>query len=154
MKASNKFLVGFGILIFIVIAIAVALSVIGSNQPVKILPADSPEGTVQHFLLAVKDKDYAKAYDYLSPTSDQIKGNTYENWLRSVQSPRDSSSWKASIMKATARENDATVEVVIEVFRPNSPLSNPVSSRHLIFLLQKEDGKWMINSPSDLWWLY
>jgi len=154
MKASSRFLLGFGIFIIVIVAVAVIIALAGGSEQVKLLPENSPEGTVQRFLVAVKDQDYAKAYSYLYPQSDQLKGNPYDNWVRSVQSYRDSSTWKASIVKSTVRENDATVEVVIDVFRPEGPLANPVNTNRITFVLQKENSKWMINSPVDLYWLY
>jgi hypothetical protein len=154
MKNSSRFLLGFGIFIILVVAVAVTIVLVSGNQQVKLLPEDSPEGTVQRFLMAVKDQDFTKAYGYLYPQSDQLKGNPYDNWVRSAQSYRDSSTWKASIVKSTVRENDATVEVAVDVFRAEGPLSNPVNTNRITFLLQKDNGKWMINSPVDLYWLY
>ena len=154
MKTSSKFLLGFGIVIVLVVAVAVTLAVISGNEPVKLLPEDSAEGTVQRFLMAVKEQDYVKAYTFLSPQSENLKTRPYEDWVRSMQSMRGNSSWKASIVKSTVRENDATVEVAVDVFRPDGPLANPVNTNHIMFLLQKENGKWLINSPVDLYWLY
>jgi|WetSurMetagenome_2_1015567.scaffolds.fasta_scaffold917275_1 hypothetical protein len=154
MKNSSRFLLGFGIFIVVVVAVAVIIALVGGNEQVKLLPEDSPEGTVQQFLMAVKAQDYPKAYGYLHPQSDQLKENSYDNWIRSAQSYRDSSTWKASIVKSTVRENDATVEVKVDVFRPEGPLANPVNTNRITFLLQKENAKWMINSPVDMYWLY
>jgi hypothetical protein len=136
------------------VAVAVTLALAGGNEPVKLLPEDSAEGVVQRFLIAVKDQDYVKAYTFLYPQSEYFKTSTYDNWVRSMQSMRGDSSWKASIVKSTIRENDATVDVSVDVFRPGGPLSNPVNTNRVTFLLQKENGKWMINSPVDLYWLY
>jgi hypothetical protein len=154
MKTSSRFLLVFGIVILVVVTIAVILAVLGGNQPVKLLPEDSAEGTVQRFLMAVKEQDYAKAYTFISPQSEYYKENPYDNWVRSTQSMRGNSSWKASIVKSTVRENDATVEVAVDVFRPEGPLGNSVNTNRIMFLLQKTNGKWMINSPVDLYWLY
>ncbi len=153
MKTSSRFLLGFGIFILVLVAAAVTIALVGGNEQVKLLPENSPEGTVQRFLMAVKDQDYTKAYGYLRLTEDQLKYNSYDNWIRSTQSSRNSS-WKASIVKSTVRENDATVEVAVEVFRPEGPLANPVSTNHVTFILRNENGKWMINSPAELYWLY
>jgi hypothetical protein len=154
MKTSGRFLLGFGIVVVVVVAVAVTLALIGGNEPVKLLPEDSAEGTVQRFLMAVKEQDYAKAYAFLSPRSEYLKTSPYDDWVRSMQSRSSNSSWKASIVKSTVRDNDATVEVAVDVFRPDGPLSNPVNTNRVTFVLQKEDGKWMINSPVDLYWLY
>jgi len=154
MKASSRFLLGFGIFILVIVATAVTIALVGGNEQVKLLPENSPEGTVQRFLMAVKDQDYTKAYGYLYLTSDQLKYNSYDTWIQSTQSSRNSSSWKASIVKSTVRENDATVDVAVEVFRPEGPLANPVSTNQVTFILRNENGKWLINSPADLYWLY
>lgn len=154
MKTSSRFLLGFGIIIVAIVAIAVILAVTGGNEQVKLLPENSPEGAVQRFLMAVKDHDYQKAYSLLAPQPEQVKGDTYENWVRSVQSPRDTSSWKASILKSTVRDNDATVEVAVDIIRPEGPLINPVTTNQVTFMLQKQDGKWLISQPADIWWLY
>ena len=154
MKASNRFLLIFGIIIAAVVGTAVTLAVIGGNEPVKLLPDTSPEGTVQRFLMAVKDHDYQKAYSYLAPQPEPVKGDTYDNWVRSVQNPRDTSSWKASILKSTVRDSDATVEVAVDVIRPDGPLMNPVTTNQVTFMLQKQGGRWLISQPADIWWLH
>ena len=154
MKTSSRFLLGFGIMIVVVVAVAVALALIGGNQPVKMLAEDSAEGAVQRFLMAINEKDYVKAYTFLSPQSEYLKTSPYDDWMRSIQSMSGNSTWKAGIVKSTVRENDATVEVSVEVFRADGPLANPVNTNRVTFLLQKENGKWLINSPVDLYWLY
>jgi len=154
MKTSNRFLLGFGIIIAAIVGIAVTLAITGGNEQVKLLPETSPEGTVQRFLMAVKDHDYLKAYSFLAPQPEQVKGDSYENWVRSVQSSRDRSSWKASILKSTVRDDNATVEVAVDVLRPEGPLVNPVTTNQVTFMLQKQDGRWLIDQPADIWWLY
>jgi hypothetical protein len=155
MSSSSRFLLGFGVLILVIVAISVIIAVIGSNQPVKILPENSPEGTVQRFLTAVRDRDYTKAYDFLAPQAGTDKTNTLDQWVSSTQNSRNStSSWTASIVKSTVNDDNASVDVVIEVFRPNGPLNDPVSSNNVTFLLQKAGDVWLIQQPIDLWWLY
>jgi hypothetical protein len=155
MKTSSRFLLGFGIFIAVIVVAAVVVSVIGSNAPVKMLPENSPEGAVQQYLMAVQGRDYVKAYSYLSPAADSgYKKDTYDNWVSSMQSNRNLSSWKASIVKSTARDNDATVEVTVDVFRSGGLFSDPVNSNYITFVLQMENGKWLIKSPVDLYWLY
>lgn len=155
MKTSGRFLLVFGLVILVVVGVAVALAVVGGNAPVKMLAEDTPEGVVQRFLMAVKERDYAKAYTYLSPLPENSKIYSYEEWIRSTQSRNVNSSWKASIVNSMVKENDATVDVNIDIFRlPGSPMTNPVYSHSIRFVLHKENGKWMINSPVDIYWLY
>jgi hypothetical protein len=155
MKTSSQFLIGFGIVIILIVAVAITLALVGGNDAVKLLPENSPEGIVQRFLVAVKEQDYVKAYTFLSPESEYLKTSPYDDWVRSMQTAnRNNSSWKASIVKSTVRENDATIDVAVDVFRADGPLANPVNTNHVTFLLHQENGKWLINSPVDLYWLY
>lgn len=154
MKSSSRFLIGFGIVIAVIVGVAVALAIAGGNEPVKMLAPDSPEGTVQQFLLSVKNHDYLKAYGLLAPQPEQVKGDYYQNWVRSLQSSRETTSWKASILKSTVSDNVATVEVAVDVLRPDGPMANPVTTNQVTFMLQQEGGKWLISQPADIWWLY
>lgn len=62
--AADRFLiailVGLGILLVVAL-----LSVLLLRQPGAVLPADSPEGIVQRFYLALEERDYHRAYDLL-----------------------------------------------------------------------------------------
>ncbi|MBN1374833.1 MAG: hypothetical protein JXA01_01620 [Dehalococcoidia bacterium] len=155
MKTSGRFLIAFGIFIVVLVAVAIVIAIVGGNEAVTMLPEDSPEGTVQRFLMSVQERDYVKAYSYLSPESGEgpLK-DPYNNWLGSTRSYRDSSTWKAAILKFTAGDNSATVEVAVDVFRPGGLFEDPVDTHYVTFLLQVENGRWMIKSPIDLYWLY
>jgi hypothetical protein len=54
-------IVGVGLLL-----IVAAVSLVLARMPAPQLPADSPAGTVQQFYLALQDKNYEKAYGFLS----------------------------------------------------------------------------------------
>jgi hypothetical protein len=75
-------LLGFGITIGILVIIAVAL-VLSTRGSVSLLPADTPQGTVQRFLVALQDKDFQKAYSYLSL---DVKGGKmpYQDWVNTM----------------------------------------------------------------------
>jgi len=64
-KSSSRLLMGFGIgiIVLVIITVVLALSLGQKNAP--LLSADTPEGAVQRFLLAVQSKDYTAAYNYL-----------------------------------------------------------------------------------------
>ncbi|MGA9048861.1 MAG: hypothetical protein WB588_07705 [Dehalococcoidia bacterium] len=155
MSSSNRFLLGFGILILVIVAAAVVIAVIGSNQPVKVLPENTPEGTVQRFLTAIKDQDYTVAEALVAPPSETDKYNDLDQWVKSRQSAGSTnSSWKASIVKSTVKGDSATVQVAADVFRPGGLLSDPVSTSQVTFSLHKSGDAWLIDQPVDLWWLY
>ncbi|MBI4286708.1 MAG: hypothetical protein HY670_12540 [Chloroflexi bacterium] len=161
MKSSNRLLLIFGAIIGVLIIVAIALVLTISPRDSALLPEDTPEGVVQRFLQAVKDQDYVKAYSYLSleePGKDGAPHKvTYEEWrTRFRQSPsREQRAWKATLGKSTIVGDIATVEVIIETFRPGGgPFENPVDTSYTLFDLKKTDGSWVITTFPGLWWLY
>ena len=66
MKSTDKFLIGIvgGVILLIVVAFAVAFLRPKSTY----LPDDTPEGVAHNYLFALQQKDYARAYGYLSLT--------------------------------------------------------------------------------------
>jgi hypothetical protein len=155
MKSSSRLLVAFGITIGVLVVIVIVLGLtLSGEQTVSLLPEDTPEGTVQRYILAIQDKDYEKAYSYLSPTAlveeeeeDNSYYASYENWSRPYSWRGESSGWKATQGESSITGDEATVEVTIEVFRPEVPFADPVCSRHYTFQLRKEDTSWRITSP-------
>jgi hypothetical protein len=154
MKSSNRFLLGFGIAITILVVITITL-VLTDSGIAPLLPENTPEGTVQRFLLAVQDHDLQKAYTYLDVV-ESGKRLTYEDWVQSI-SPRYqtmSTAWKATFGKTTVNNNTATVEVMIDVFEPSGPFDNPIRTQTDFYQLKLVGGKWLITTRPWLYWFY
>ncbi|HAV10234.1 MAG TPA: hypothetical protein DCX22_01255 [Dehalococcoidia bacterium] len=153
MKSSNRLLTIFGIVIGIMILIAIILVMaLPGNGSVSLLPEDTPEGTVQRFFIALQNEDYIKAYTFITPpTTDKIP---YDAWRSSYYRSSEKSVWKATIGKSKITGEEATVEVIIDVFRPQGPFSEPVHTNRMNFSLRRDGSGWTIISPVDLWWLY
>lgn len=150
MKASTRLLVTFGISIGVLIIVGVVLALtLSGSQTVSLLPEDTPEGTVQRYLHAVKAEDYEKAYSYLSPTTlaEQTRSNTYEEWSQRSSWWRESSGWKAILGESSITGDEATVTVIIDIFSPEVPFTDPTHSRIYNFQLKKDDTSWKITSP-------
>jgi hypothetical protein len=155
MKSSSRFLIGFGIALAVVVVVAVAL-VLTTRGSVTLLPEDTPQGVVQRYLMAVQEKDYSKAYGFLRVDQNNTK-LTYDEWLKQLPVPyprSQQSSWKATLGHISETGSDATVEVIIDTFRPGGPLANPVNSQLVIFQLKKVGNAWFITSPPYLYWIY
>lgn len=153
MKSSRRWLVIFGLAIGVIIAVTVTL-VLTTASPgdETLLPEDTPEGTVQQFLLAVRDGDYLAAESYLSPSvEDKID---FDLRRSRVVVPDEGASWRATLGKSVVKGDEATVEVTVDVFRPRGPFENAVSTYRVTFFLNKEETSWRIISPINLWWLY
>ncbi len=153
MRSSRRWLVIFGLAIGVIIAVTVVL-VLTTASPgdETLLPEDTPEGTVQQFLLAVRDGDYLAAESYLSPSvEDKLD---YDLRRSRIVRPDEGASWRATLGKSVVKGDEATVEVTVDVFRPRGPFENAVSTYRVTFFLKKEGASWRITSPINLWWLY
>jgi hypothetical protein len=156
-KSSSRLLIGFGLglAVVVIITVVLALSIGQKNAPP--LSADSPEGTVQQFLLAVQSKDYAAAYKYLIPPSTQPDVNTFQGsfeYFSSSAQNVSNNTWKANLGKTSLQGDTASVEIILEVFTSGGPFGNPIRSNTIIFFLKKTGNTWLISSPTDLYWLY
>jgi hypothetical protein len=156
-KTSSRLLMGFGIgiLVLVIITVALALSLGQGNAPP--LSADTPEGTVQRFLLAIQSKDYRTAYNYLVPPPTPADINSaprsFDYFSSSAQNA-STNTWKANLGKTTLDGDTASVNITLEIFVSGGPFGNPIRSHEVMFFLKKTDAVWLITSPTDLYWLY
>ncbi|MBI4268032.1 MAG: hypothetical protein HY662_04525 [Chloroflexi bacterium] len=153
----NRFTLGFIIAILVLIAVTVGL-VLTTDKPTTTLPENTPEGTVQRYLTAIQEQDYPKAYSYLTfeRTPKDTRPTTYDEWVRSLPVPYQSSqpAWRATLGKITTSDNQSTVEILIDIFRPGGPFENPVRTQTVPFQLVKTGDSWLIISPPYLYWIY
>ncbi len=154
MKSSSRLFIGFGIAIgiLVVVTVAIVLSTRGNN--VILQPENIPQGIVQRFLMAVQEKDYPKAYSYLQ----LVEGDRtvpYNDWVQSIP-PLSSSqtAWKATLSTTIVTGTSATVEVVVDTFRPGGPFRDPVNIQTVSFQLTKIVSTWYITTRPPIYWLY
>jgi hypothetical protein len=152
-KPSSRWLLIFGAAIgFLIIVAIVLVFTMAKPENTSLLPEDTPEGTVQRYLLAIEDKDYAIAYSYLSfPSDNKI---SYEKWKESFSWYREKNETKVTLGKSEVTGNEANVDVTVDVFRPSGPFDNPVYTHHTTFSLKKEGASWKITSPTYAGWFY
>jgi hypothetical protein len=150
MKSSSRWLLAFGIAIVVLAAVAVilVLTATGSSS-VDLLPEDTPEGTVQRYLLATDAGDYEKAYSYLSSSAvaKETYYSSYEKWSQGFLQNQRQNTWKATLGKSVITDDRATVAVTIDVFSPDAPFVSPANTSYYTFTLQKEEAFWRITSP-------
>ncbi|MBN1189108.1 MAG: hypothetical protein JXA46_05085 [Dehalococcoidales bacterium] len=156
MKSSSRLLTGFGIGLFVLVIVTVVLALSIGQQNAPTLPADTPEGTVQRFLLAVQANDYAAAYDYIIPRRDGETKTAEASYQQFSLSARyaSGSTWKANLGQVSRQDQSASVEIILEFFTSGGPFGNPIRTDSVVFNLRKVDNAWLIASPTDLYWLY
>ncbi len=156
MKSAKRLLFGIGITIAALAVIAVVL--VFTQKDVTLLPQDTPQGTVQRFLMAIQEKDYPKAYNYLQITEKDIKV-TYDDWVRfdvPLMASTAQPAWKATLGKTTIFGSNASVEVFVDTFRPNGngPFGSSTYTQLIMFQLTKAGNSWLITTRPPLYWLY
>jgi len=78
----------------------------------------------------------------------------YQDWLRQFPTGASQVSWKATLGQTVVQGNTATVEVIIESFRPNGPFGNPVQTFNTNYFLRRVGDTWQLIPPADIYWLY
>ena len=125
--SSYRLPVVFATLIFILIIITIALVLgMGSGKDGPLLAQDTPEGTVQRFLLAIKSEDYAEAYSYISPMVEYPglvapgadETLSYEKWRKRFSRSAEQPGWKVTLGESSITGSEASVDVIVDVFEP------------------------------------
>lgn len=143
----------FGAVIGLLAVCTLVVTLIVSNRPVEMMPADTPQGVVQRYMIALEQKDYVTAWGYIAPqpVDNRI---TYETWLQSFSYPPGQSTRKVTLGSVNQQGAYATVEVVIDRFSYNGPFGDPVNTSYVSFSLQRIGSAWRITDPVYVWWMY
>lgn len=152
MNSSRRWLVIFTIVICVLAIVAISLVLTTKENQVVLLPQDTPQGTVQRYLIAIQERNFQKAYSYLS-FSPTDKITTYSDWILMVSSTTQSA-WKATLGKVTLNGNDAAVDVIIDTFHAGESFAGQIRSQQITFQLSKNDQKWLITSPNYIYWIF
>ena len=155
MNSSRRWLIIFGIVIAVLVVVTTVLVLSTGGSKVALLPEDTPQGIVQRYLLAVQNKDFQQAYGYLSfDQSGQF--TTYTEWIQMMPVPQASnqSAWRATLGNTALNGNNATVDVIIDVFHPGGLFGGSQFSQNMTYVLTKTADKWLITSPTYLYWIY
>lgn len=151
---SRRWLIIFAVIIGLLVITAVSLVLLTKEDQITLLPDDTPQGAVQRYLIAMQEQDYREAYDYLS--FDPSRKRSYSEWNPTIDGVyrMTPTTWKATLIKTTQNGDSASVEVSIDKFRPEGPFSGMTRNQLITFELAKIEGKWLITSPTYIFWIY
>jgi hypothetical protein len=152
MKGSDKFLIGIvaGILLLIVISLVVVLT---RPEP-EYRNGGSPEVTVHNYLLALRLKEYERAYGYLSPrlTGYPKDAEAFADDIDNRYSSRfGHGDTTIDVQSADMRGNMATVEVLETSFSDGDLFSSGNYERRFDMELRHENGQWKLMGGDRYW---
>jgi hypothetical protein len=145
---SRLWLGGAIVVVVALVAVALIVALLTGNN-VDEFPADSPEGALQRYLLALHDKDYDVAYSYLS---DDLQAScSLQEFLR--YAPETEVRDNEMTLESTRTFDDtALVTASITVFETGSPFETNEYTYERTFELARQDGDgaWRMSGPE--WW--
>ena len=148
MMSSRRLLVLSGAGVAAMLAVTAA-SGVASSRPVEVLADNTPEGTVQHYLLALRENNLQEAYGCLNVVVNGQK-QSYEKW-RPTSTREPSRSWMARIARTVVDGDTAVVNVDFDGFEEYSSFGRPYWAGPRVFDLAKTGGVWYITSRHSLW---
>ena len=147
MLKQDRFLTGILIGIAALVIIVIVVFFTRQDQQVYIND-DSPEGVVHNYVLALQQRDYEKAYDYLA---DMRYKPDYETFKRDFITNRtDPTGRGLKVGSIEMHGDEAYIEMII-IHIGSGPFSDPYSYSETAALL-KQDGEWkIIQMPYPFW---
>jgi hypothetical protein len=147
---QDRFLIS--ILVGIGVLIVVALTVFFTRQNKQTYVSDStPEGIAHNYVLALLNKDYPKAYDYLA---DLTNKPTYDQFRQAFATGQlNPSNAGIKIGTADITGDDASIQVDM-INASSDPFSSEYTNNDSAQLV-KQNGAWKISSmPTYSLWEY
>jgi hypothetical protein len=143
-SASTVWLITVSTIAIVLVLVSVLLNVLLDGKSEDLLPADSPEGTVQRYLRAIADDDVTVAYGYLS--SDLQTACTLQHFIQSTEYYR-SRDFGARLRDTV--EIDETRVVSAEISEPDggSIFGNRGFDFTTTYTLAIEGGEWRMSEP-------
>ena len=120
-----------------ILAIGLLLAIALNREPVALDP-NTPEGTVQNYLQAISDEDYAGALNFIHPESDQ-------DCTPADLAAATPTTFPATLGETTTQGSSSLVRVTIREGSPEpEPFSPSRGSYEAFFDLENETGQWLI----------
>jgi hypothetical protein len=144
---AKMWLVAGVIFLVALMAAAVTTALVTTRGGPHLLAADSPEGVVQRYLLALQKEDYREAYSYLSSdlqtrcSLDDLVGTYYWPYAQEGQ---------VTLERTERYDGSAVVRATVTVFHGDPPFGASEYSYDRTFQLKLEGDQWRLTGPE--WW--
>lgn len=148
---QDKFLMGILIGIALLIVASVGIYFSRRGTPLVYRPDDQPDGVVYNYILALRNKDFSRAYKYLGEGANKPTQAEFKSSMMLSQDQLDMAI--VDIRDTTIDGNSAVVQVVsLNQYNDgifSSGYENPES-----IMLEKVNGEWKLKSMSYPFWDY
>jgi hypothetical protein len=126
-------------------AAAVAMALVTTLGGPHLLSADSPEGVVQRYLLALEKEDYPEAYSYLS--SELQARCSLDGFVRNAYRPYNEEDQQVTLEKTQRYDGSALVRARVTSFYTDAPFGGSEYSYDQTFTLKLEADRWGLTGP-------
>ena len=149
MRRSDRLVIAFGAAAAVMLALSLLL-VFFFGRSTALMPADSPGGTVQRFLVALQQKDLTGAAKFLSPSFNSLN---VPKSVSGVPVPDLSSasyyadnSWKATLRSISVTGDAASVAVAFDISMSAQPFGSQVYQSYVNYNLMRQGTLWLITA--------
>ena len=155
MKNTDKFLTGIVIAVVLLVGAAFAVALLRPKPVYR--SEDAPEGVAHNYLLALQQRDYDRAYGYLSPTIDGYPASA-QAFATDIQNNSwnfrlDDTSTTLEVDSARITGDQATVTVRETRFNQGGLFESSQYTNTFEMRLRRGEGVWRITG-SDAYWAY
>ena len=152
---GDKFLIGIVIGIVLLVVIALASVMVRGRGSEEYVADDTPAGVARNYFLAIQQRDFEKAYGYLSDTLESKP--ELDDFIREMDDAARNS--EMTLQVGETRMGDATtqVDVTLTTYRVGGLFENSSYTNHdTVFLQATGDGSvWKITEfPYPYWGYY
>ena len=142
-SSSSTWLIGIGAVAAILIVVSVIINVALDSSGDDLRPADTPEGTVQRYLIALTEDRPEEAFSYVSQTQQTC---TLAHFIDSTSYHRGEN-FSASLDRVSHDDDSTVVTVRITESFGSSIFDQGRRDFHQLFTLADEDGEWRFMDP-------
>jgi hypothetical protein len=142
-SASTMWLIGIIASAALLIVIAVVINLVSDSNQADLLPADTPEGVGQRYLIALNDDDGATAFGYISSS---LTSCTLTHFIQTTGYQREQN-YSVSLGKTTTTDKATLVAVKITDAPSGDLFGQNGYSYDVIFTLKEEADGWRFSEP-------
>ena len=142
---SSRWLAGVALVILVIIVLSVVVALVNRPREADLLLENTPEGTVQRYLLAVEREESRGAYEYLAPAlQERCEFKSFQDSTRRIGRRAGGTAEDLRVTLEDTKVNNGSVEVRVRItrFRVSPPFDVSEYSHVRHFTLEKVDETW------------